>query len=61
MIEKNQKWNDKVDKNLLLKEIYQNSASNLTPSVDEWLKMNEKKRQSLNSNAGNLAKNKSYN
>jgi hypothetical protein len=46
-----QKWNHRVERNKVMKEIYQNTQSteHLTPSVDEWLKMNknEKRRNSV--------------
>lgn len=46
-----QKWNHRVERNKVMKEIYQNTQSTeqLTPSVDDWLKMNknEKRRNSI--------------
>ena len=51
-----QKWNFRAEKNNVIKEIYNNNNNTnvsmkgqLTPSVDEWLKMNknEKRRNSI--------------
>ncbi len=53
-----QKWNHRADKNNIIKQIYNNNSNNksknesankeqLTPSVEEWLKMNMKEKNRL--------------
>ena len=46
-----QKWNLRAEKNNVMKDLYQNVSmkEQLTPSVDDWLKMNknEKLRNSI--------------
>ena len=55
-IKKAQKWNFQAEKNMMIKEIYKrpatksNSKSNtesLSPSVDEWLEMSKKRRNTI--------------
>lgn len=61
-LKRSQKWDSRVEKNLILKEIYCSSSklnlanhSSLTPSIDEWLKMSHRKKSSVSG----IRKNKS--
>lgn len=56
-----QKWKTKVEKNLMLKDIFNTTQSTtntnstqsfLSPSVDEWLNMSNKRRNTIASNHG---------
>lgn len=56
-LQKSQKWASRVEKNIILKSIYNKRITDLeglvedglTPSVDEWLQMNSKKRNAKTS------------
>ena len=47
MKKKSEKWTSKAEKNIAIKEIYNNPAKMLSPSVDEWLKMSKKRRSTI--------------
>ena len=44
---KSEKWRSRAEKNIVIKEIYNNPLKTLSPSVDEWLEMSNRKRSSL--------------
>jgi hypothetical protein len=73
-LRQSQKWSNRVEKNLIFKQIYNKRITDLdslvsdetalTPSVDEWLEMTWKKRNaSTSSNASttsNMSKSSNY-
>lgn len=53
-LKRSQKWNSRVEKNLILKDIYSSSSklnllnqTPLTPSIDEWLQMSHRKKSAI--------------
>jgi len=55
---KTQKWNLRAEKFIMIKEIYNRSTNNgksfmLSPSVDDWLKMNKNRRMGVKSGSTN--------
>ena len=56
-LKRSQKWDLRVEKNLILKDIYSSSSklnlvnhTPLTPSIDEWLKMSHRRKSTLQKN-----------
>lgn len=53
-LKRSQKWDSRVEKNLILKEIYSSSSKlhlvnqpPLSPSIDEWLQMSHRKKSAI--------------
>ncbi|CAF0790365.1 unnamed protein product [Brachionus calyciflorus] len=48
-LKRSQKWDTRVEKNLIIKDIYSSAANYqpLSPSIDEWLNMSNQRRKTI--------------